>query len=441
MSHFQTGRPLRRFLSIWVGLVYFWGLLHLSVTDISAYKCWYNSVPPDGCAPLTLFFSQLRPIQIVEFTLLMLVYGALLWGGLAGKIPQHRVWLSFPLQAACVFAISLIVRQDNMVLSLYLILTIEAIHILPDARLAFLMASGSLLLFVFNELLNHGLLHSWTTALFSIWISTDYPALSLFLVGYLFLYLQLSHAHTRLATTHAELEEAHEGLAAAAAQIETLSRLTERQRLARDLHDTLSQGLVGLKLQLEAVDALLVQRGYNQAQEVVRQAMGRVQETLAEARGVIHDLRTEQVTQNFVDAVQKVAQRFIAATGILCSMDITALKHLPPALHEHVLRMVSEGLTNIARHAQAQQAWIRATRTDEMLSIEIRDDGAGFDPAVVDRQTGHYGLPGLRERAHLVGGLLEIQSAPGAGTTLRFALPRHSIEIDDERISAYRNHK
>ena len=141
-------------------------------------------------------------MQITEFTLLTFLYCVLLWAGLAGKIPRHWHVLSFLLQASCVFAISLVVRQDNVVLSLYLVLTLEAIDILQDTRLALLVASSTLVLFVFNELLSRGVLKSWTTALVASWVSTDYAALTLFLVGYLLLYLQLSRAHTQLATAH-----------------------------------------------------------------------------------------------------------------------------------------------------------------------------------------------------------------------------------------------
>ncbi len=230
MRYSQASRVLRWFLFVWVSLVYLWGLLHLFVSDVAAYKCWYSSVTPDHCPPLTLLLSSFRIGQVVAFTLLVLLYGILLWTGLAGKIPQRWYWLSFLLQAGCVFVISLVVKQDNVVLSLYLVLTLEAI------------GSGSLILFVLNEFLSRGIFKNWTTALLSIWISTDYAALSLFLVGYLILYVQLSQAHTQLEVTHTELEKTHEGLAVAASQIETLTRLTERQRLARDLHDTLSQG-------------------------------------------------------------------------------------------------------------------------------------------------------------------------------------------------------
>src|SRR6266568_2652986 len=387
MRYSQASRVLRWFLFVWVSLVYLWGLLHLFVSDVAVYKCWYASVTPDRCPPLTLLLSSFRIGQVVAFTLLVLLYGILLWTGLVGKIPPRWHWLSFLLQAGCVFVISLVVKQDNVVLSLYLVLTLEAIGTLQKTRFTLLIGSSSLILFVLNEFLSRGIFKNWTTALLSIWISTDYAALSLFLVGYLILYVQLSQAHTQLEVTHTELEKTHEGLAVATSQIETLTRLTERQRLARDLHDTLSQGLVGLKLQLEAIDALLVQRRSDQAKEVVK--------------------------------------RFTTATGIPCQADLTALEALPAPFHEPILRVIGEGLTNIARHAQARQVWLTASRTNELVLLELRDDGTGFDPTTLLQRPGHYGLLGLRERARLLAGDLEIQSKPGAGTCIRFSFPLH----------------
>jgi len=426
MSHFQRSRVLHRFLFVWVSLVYLWGLLHLCIPDVAAYKCWYSSVQPDTCLPLPLLLSSMRLGQMVSFTLLVLLYGILLWANMAGKIPGHWHWLSFLLQAGCVFVVSLVVRQDNMVLSLYLVLTLEAIGMFQNTRFAIIVASSSLLLFMLNEFLSRGVLNRWAATLLSMWISNDYPALSLFLVGYLILYLQLSGAHVQLEMAYKELEEAHEGLSAAASKIESLTRLTERQRLARDLHDTLSQGLVGLKFQLEAVDALLIRHSYEQAQEVVRQAMGRVQETLTEARRAIDDLRSKgAMKQKCSEVAQEMVQSFIIATGVPSHIDLGALASLPYAFHEHVLRVIGEGLTNIARHAQAQQVWVRASQIGDILSIEVRDDGIGFDPMAVTRQPGHYGLLGLRERARLIGGHVEILSVPGSGTSICFSLPCH----------------
>ena len=437
MRYSQASRVLRWFLFVWVSLVYLWGLLHLFVSDVAVYKCWYSSVTPDHCPPLTLLLSSFRIGQVVAFTLLVLLYGILLWTGLAGKIPPRWHWLSFLLQAGCVFVISLVVKQDNVVLSLYLVLTLEAIGTLQKTRFTLLIGSSSLILFVLNEFLSRGIFKNWTTALLSIWISTDYAALSLFLVGYLILYVQLSQAHTQLEVTHTELEKTHEGLAVATSQIETLTRLTERQRLARDLHDTLSQGLVGLKLQLEAIDALLVQRRSDQAKEVVKQAMGHIQHTLTQARGAIDDLRSIHVAQQSgKEAAQEVVQRFTTATGIPCQADLTALEALPAPFHEPILRVIGEGLTNIARHAQARQVWLTASRTNELVLLELRDDGAGFDPTTLPQQPGHYGLLGLRERARLLAGDLEIQSKPGAGTCIRFSFPLHPESVSLSQTEA-----
>lgn len=411
----ESNRWLYRFLFIWLLLVYLWGMLHL-LFDVATWKCWYNFNVSGNCVPLELFLSNFRPLQAIEFTLLILAYGALLKASLNRTIPLRWHWLSFLLQGTLVFIISLVIRQDNIVLSLYLVLILEAVEIVPKARFAVLIAGPSLLLFVLNEFFSRGILRGWGTALLSIWSSTDYAALSLFLIGYLILYGQLSSTHHQLAMTHIELSTSTK-------QIEELTRLTERQRLARELHDTLSQGLLGLKLQLEAVDALLIRHAPTQAHKIVQQAMSYVQTTIIEARGAIDDLRSSgATTSDCVHAAQELIERFVTATGIPCISHLDALQSLAPMYHEHVLRIIGEGLMNIARHAQATQVWINALREDGLFWIEVRDNGVGFDPATVILHDGHYGLLGLRERARMVGGRIDIQSTPGSGTRIRCSL-------------------
>jgi NarL family two-component system sensor histidine kinase YdfH len=423
MSYVQRSRSLHRFLWVWIGLVYLWGLLHLFVPNPAVFKCWYNEVLPEHCPPLQFLPAQAQLWQIAAFTLLMVLYSLLLWAGWTGKIAQHWYVLAFLAQAGCVLAISLVVRQDNVVLSLYLVLTLAAIDTLLNTRLALLVASSSLLFFVLNELLSRGVLKNWSVALWGVWTSTDYAALGLFLIGYLLLYLRSARAYTQLVTTHTELEEAHRGLSAASRQIAALTRLAERQRLARELHDTLSQGLVGLKLQLEGIDALLAQHQSAEAKAVVQQAMAHIQHTMTEARGAIDDLRAiPDASQGGTAVAQEVIQRFTAATGIPCQTDLAVLDTLPTPFHETLLRVIGEGLTNVARHARASQVWITARTIDEVLYLELRDDGIGFDPAIAE-QPGHYGLLGLRERARLLHGELEVQSKPGAGTRLCFSFP------------------
>ena len=168
----------------------------------------------------------------------------------------------------------------------------------------------------------------------------------------------------------------------------------------------------------------LLKQETQQARAIARQAMVRTRTTMTQARAAIEDLRTEaQDTQSFIQLVQGEIQRFTSATGITCTCSLPETFALPAALHEPLLRLVSEGLMNVARHAQAARTWVSGTCNQGTVTFEIGDDGIGFDPQAVAQQAGHYGLLGLRERARLLQGQLAIVSAPGQGTTLRLRLP------------------
>ena len=119
----------------------------------------------------------------------------------------------------------------------------------------------------------------------------------------------------------------------------------------------------------------------------------------------------------------RVCSRFGSCGVCRFSRHAAELPPLPDDIREHALRVVSEGLTNVARHAQASQVWIRVACGDDGLEVEVRDDGVGFDPAVAAAQSGHYGLLGMRERARLAGGTLVVESAPGKGAILRLSVP------------------
>jgi len=147
-------------------------------------------------------------------------------------------------------------------------------------------------------------------------------------------------------------------------------------------------------------------------------------ETLTRARRAIDGLRVEDAAaEDLTSIVREEIERLGTMTGISCTADIAALESIPATLHTHIHRMIAEGLTNVARHAQAHQVGVFTTLQHDLLTVEVRDDGIGFDPAHLPRGSGHYGLHGLCERAGLAGGSLEIVSAKGRGTTLRLHLP------------------
>ena len=223
----------------------------------------------------------------------------------------------------------------------------------------------------------------------------------------------------------AELETAHSQLADYAAEVENLTLAAERQRMARELHDTLAQGVAGLVLQLEAANNHLENGRYPRAQTIIQQSMKRARSTLADARAAIDDLRLED--RPLADAVQHLAERFTRGTGILChlTLDLAAENDVSPVTAEHAERIISESLANITRHAQAENVWLSVRQCPEEIIIDVRDDGLGFDVDTAVR-SGHYGLLGMRERARLVDGKLEITSKAGEGTHLSVTLPANS---------------
>jgi len=187
-------------------------------------------------------------------------------------------------------------------------------------------------------------------------------------------------------------------------------------------------------MQLETIDALLLKQRCEQARTIVQQAMTRARATTAQARAAIEDLRTEaQDGQSFAQMVQSEIQRFTSATGISCTSSLPETFALPATFQEPFLRLVTEGLMNIARHAQATHAWVHGTCDQDTFTFEIGDNGIGFDPLAVTQQAGHYGLLGLRERARLLHGQLDIVSAPAQGTTIRLHLPSVNGGKRDER--------
>ncbi|MDX1379447.1 MAG: sensor histidine kinase, partial [Anaerolineales bacterium] len=193
----------------------------------------------------------------------------------------------------------------------------------------------------------------------------------------------------------------------------------------RELHDTLAQGVAGLVLQLEAVKAHLASGRGDRGAAIIDQALKRARSTLADSRAAIDDLRS--APSNLLESIREKIERFKQATGIPCELDLSLDENytIPNGADEHTLRVLSEALVNITRHAQAAQVWVQFAVHDDQLVLEIRDNGQGFDPETATR-SGHYGLLGMRERARLAGGTLTIQSHMGRGTHIKLLIPTSS---------------
>jgi NarL family two-component system sensor histidine kinase YdfH len=178
--------------------------------------------------------------------------------------------------------------------------------------------------------------------------------------------------------------------------------------------------VAGLVLQLEAVKAHLASDRKERASAIVEQSIARARSTLAESRAAIDDLRA--ASGNVADAVREKIERFTQATGIPCEVEISVNENqLSPEITDHALNILSESLSNIARHARATQARVKFFAQGQTLELEVRDNGKGFD--VYQNVSGHYGLIGMHERARLTGGQLAIESDAN-GTCVQFVVGR-----------------
>jgi NarL family two-component system sensor histidine kinase YdfH len=352
---------------------------------------------------------------LIPFTGLMLLHAALYWFSTRLTVTLRTGILYLAVQGALAFVLIVLSREASMVMGLYLALIGQAAGILRKPLMLIVAVASYLALAAISFVLVSG----WGSFYFWGLISV---LMTLFVVVYVSLYSRQAEARARAQALLAELETAHRQLAEYATRVEDLTITTERQRMARELHDTLAQGLAGLILQLEAANSHLASGRTERAQAILQQALARARTSLADARRAIDDLRESAVVpQDLSEAVQAEVNRFTTATGIPCKLESDSIPPLPDALREHVLRIVSEALTNIARHAQANHAWAKIACESDRLEIEVHDDGRGFDPS--DSEAGHYGLLGMRERARLAGGTLAVESAPGRGTTVQLGVP------------------
>lgn len=356
-----------------------------------------------------------EPLRFVVFTALIGLSGGLHWMFTNLRIKLRGVWPYLIGQGVLSFVLTIVGQNVSLGISLYMMMIGEALGVLGINWRGLLATACFLALSAINFVM------LISTDYLMAWVMPIIPTV-VFVILFVWMFQRQGNAREEAQTLARELDAANRQLTEYAAQVEDLTLAAERQRMARELHDTLSQGLAGLILQLEAVDSHLSRGRTDKAQSIVQQAMDRARTTLADARRVIDDLRaSDQAPIDLATAIQTEADRFSAATGLPCEVEVTLPVDVPAVIGDNVLRMISEALTNIARHAKATRVQLHLRSSGQTIELMIRDDGCGFDPKVIG-QPGHYGLIGLQERARALGGTLSIDSQSGRGTTLKVAL-------------------
>lgn len=198
--------------------------------------------------------------------------------------------------------------------------------------------------------------------------------------------------------------------------------LEERQRLAREIHDTLAQGFAGIVVHLETAEQF-DPLSDSPARPHLDLARSVAREGLDDARRMLAALRPEILAQRGLpEALARVTQEWSRRTGVAATLSITgAASPMHPDIELTILRAVQEALTNIARHAGARTVAVTLSYMEDVLVLDVQDDGKGFEPALT---AGHgFGLAGMRERTERLEGSFSIESLPNEGTTVSITLP------------------
>lgn len=203
--------------------------------------------------------------------------------------------------------------------------------------------------------------------------------------------------------------------------------LEERARLAREIHDTLAQGFVGISSQLDAV-AMCMPDESAPARSYLDLARRMARHSLTEARRSVMDLRASALEgQDLAAAIETGAKQWAAGSGVAVAVEVSGpVRELPPEMEQHLLRISQEAVTNTLKHAHAGRICVKLHMETRKLRLRIVDDGRGFDQrdAFLSRG-GHFGLIGMRERAERLGGELRLASQPGGGTEVEITVPLH----------------
>jgi len=246
------------------------------------------------------------------------------------------------------------------------------------------------------------------------------------------------HMIAELAEANHRLEEMIAENTGLQAQLLTQAREAgagdERQRMAREIHDTIAQGLTGIVTQLEAA-----QQTSNDAERERRidNAKRLARDSLAEARRSVQALRPQALENSRLpEALADEVARWSATSGMTGEVETTGeARALHPEVEVTLLRVAQEALANVAKHAEASRAGITLSYMEDVVSLDVRDDGVGFAvaPAEASRANGHlaaenpaaggFGLIAMRQRVSRLAGQLEIESEPGAGTAVSASLP------------------
>lgn len=255
--------------------------------------------------------------------------------------------------------------------------------------------------------------HQWLASMLPGWLGTGWPGnVAGALVVAAVVYVFVRFFTDILQEFVQEIAQAREEAAVA----------VERQRIAREMHDRIAQTLFYLTVKLREAEDLMVAGESEEAHSELRTAREETKAAYHQVRAVIADLKQQAELEDFGEAVRHAATELAERLGVRVTCEVLGRAALPSSSRQHVLAIIQEALINAHRHGGTQRASVRLKAIGKDTTIEVSDEGAGFDPEAVS-QEGRYGLAIMEERAQMAGGQLSLDSTPGRGTRVTVYLP------------------
>jgi signal transduction histidine kinase len=232
----------------------------------------------------------------------------------------------------------------------------------------------------------------------------------------------ISYLMNRIRKQQQSLEDANINLTHYASTLEHLSTSRERNRLARELHDTLAHTLSGLSVQLETIKAYW-DVDQNMARSSLEKSIDVAHSGLEETRRALKALRASSLDDlGLTLAIKSLAKEAAARANLDLNLSESGeVPALPPDVEHSIYRIAQEAITNAANHARAKTLTLKLEYIEGKVSLFVHDDGIGFDIENSNKSR-HFGLTGMQERAGLIGGELRVTSSPGSGTTIRLVV-------------------
>ncbi|WP_275292830.1 sensor histidine kinase [Amycolatopsis sp. La24] len=270
------------------------------------------------------------------------------------------------------------------------------------------------------------------------WVWLGVSVLSIALAGAVFYFVDMAYQRNELQKQAlAELHEANRKLEAALAenaglharllvQAREAGVLDERQRMAREIHDTLAQGLAGILTQLQAAEQTAAEP--EALGRHVANATNLARESLVEARRTVHSVEPSVLAEaRLPEAIGEVTRNWSAANSVNAVLTTTGdARPMHTDVEVALLRTAQEALSNVAKHARAKRVGLTLSYMPDLVTLDVRDDGVGFEPNAKRANgstNGGFGLSGMRQRVQRLAGRLDIESEPGRGTAISATVP------------------